>query len=230
MKVTASSISTALQPMIDGPLQQGVLISRRHIAFGRYVISLTLPGARMPNGLEVDFNATRGERAEIGTGKIVVGQTTISCGPVWNPIPRPALPAQPAKSANGLADLVGRGPGLTPAGDDLVAGYVAGLVLLHGMNARARELVAEAAPRTTALSATLLIHASRGEVPEPVHSFLVQGDAVPLLGFGHSSGLFWLMGLGLAGAPVGDLAAAWKESLVAAEEEPAALSSQQVDR
>jgi Protein of unknown function (DUF2877) len=217
MNVTALSTSAALRQVIDGPLRDGVAIGRRHIAFDRYVISLTPPGgAKMPNGIEVEVEATAGQRAEIGNGRLILDRSAITPGHVWDPVPRVGLAAGPAQAATGLLDLVGCGPGLTPAGDDLLAGYIAGLVLFHRMQRTAQRLAAQAAPLTTGLSSTLLFHASRGEVPEPVHSFLAQGDAAPLLGFGHSSGLFWLVGLGLAGAPVGDLAPAGKESFVAA--------------
>jgi Protein of unknown function (DUF2877) len=205
MNVTALSTSAALRPVIDGPLRHTLALGRNHLDVEGYVISLTRPGGpRMPNGIEVDVRTTAGEHAEVGKGRITIGQVTITPGPTWDPIPRPALTARQPSPADGLLDLVGRGPGLTPAGDDLLAGYLAGLVLLHGRNGAAQQLAAEAATLTTILSATLLLHASRGEVPEPVHAFLERADAIPLLGFGHSSGRFWLLGLTLAGASLID--------------------------
>jgi hypothetical protein len=98
-----------------------------------------------------------------------------------------------------VSELAGLGPGLTPAGDDLLAGYIAGLVLLHGQRKKAIRLADDAAARTGSLSATLLRHAALGEVPEPVHALLATGDARPLLSFGHSSGAAWLRGLVSAG-------------------------------
>jgi Protein of unknown function (DUF2877) len=100
--------------------------------------------------------------------------------------------------------IAGKGPGLTPAGDDMLAGYISGLVLLHGQRSRASRLAERAASRTTAFSATLLRHAARGEVPEPVHILLATGDSRPLLAFGHSSGSWWLRGLVSAGYPLED--------------------------
>src|SRR5437588_64061 len=94
--------------------------------------------------------------------------------------------------------LAGRGGGLTPAGDDLLAGYAAGLVLFHGDRRAAHAIALAAAPRTTALSATLLRHAARGELPEPAHALLEHGDPNPLRTFGHSSGRALLVGLALA--------------------------------
>jgi len=106
------------------------------------------------------------------------------------------MPPGPAPLVRALA---GMGPGLTPSGDDVLAGYVAGLVLLHGMRKKATRIAEEAAARTTSLSATLLRHAALGEVPEPVHILLATGDVRPLLSFGHSSGPAWLRGLVSAG-------------------------------
>ena len=62
--------------------------------------------------------------------------------------------------------LIGLGPGLTPAGDDVMAGTIAGLVLL-GHPAAERFAVGVcslAAGRTTELSAALLRHAAAGRV------------------------------------------------------------------
>ncbi|MGD2043552.1 MAG: DUF2877 domain-containing protein [Acidimicrobiia bacterium] len=77
--------------------------------------------------------------------------------------------------------LLGKGPGLTPEGDDLVIGLLAGLKLLgesvgapgtlETLNTLA-PTVTGAHARTTALSATLLRHAFRGEVSAPLGGFL----------------------------------------------------------
>src|SRR3954463_9980224 len=62
--------------------------------------------------------------------------------------------------------LIGLGPGLTPAGDDIMAGTIAGLVLLgHPAAERfAAGVYALAAGRTTELSRALLRHAAAGRV------------------------------------------------------------------
>jgi hypothetical protein len=67
-------------------------------------------------------------------------------------------------SVAAVAGLLGRGPGLTPSGDDALAGYLAGAAAF-GLDATAlRRAIAVLAPdRTTALSAALLWHAARGE-------------------------------------------------------------------
>ena len=180
-------------------------MTSRHLLFGGYVVSLTAPGAaRMPNGVETSVEARVGQRAAIGGGGLRVGSLVLEPGPGWNPrpslLPSHCLAPGPAPQAELYA---GRGVGLTPAGDDLLAGYVAGMVLLHGETTRSGQLAREAARRTVPLSATLLLHAASGEVPEPVHVLLASGDTRPLLGFGHSSGIAWLRGLVSAGYPLG---------------------------
>ncbi|HVB75745.1 MAG TPA: DUF2877 domain-containing protein [Ktedonobacteraceae bacterium] len=76
--------------------------------------------------------------------------------------------------------LVGLGPGLTPSGDDTLAGFVSVMALLSAQlcaDALPREHLASiiastAQPRTTRLSATLLAHAARGELAEHVGTLL----------------------------------------------------------
>ena len=77
--------------------------------------------------------------------------------------------------------LLGRGPGLTPEGDDLLGGAAVAVRTLGpaaGLTADAVERLvralcpADARTRTGALSATLLALAARGAAPEPVHRLL----------------------------------------------------------
>ena len=155
-----------------------------------------------------------GAPAEVGGGRIVVGDLAVSAAAWWNPRPklpslRPALlpegvrqlrnalygegvphsaftlpglpvgPGGPLAALRGAvrrADLdaalrtatrlIGLGPGLTPAGDDVMAGTIAGLVLLGHPSAErfAAGVYALAAGRTTELSRALLRHAACGRV------------------------------------------------------------------
>lgn len=203
MIARSHSSSALLATLLFGPTVNGIALSPRHLAFGSYAVSLTEPLApRMPNGIECAAVAGGSELVAIGRGRLVVGRTAIEPGPSWDPRPSfPPLPSLPPGPEPQLDVIAGWGPGLTPAGDDLIAGYVAGLVLLHGLRGRADRIAEEAAARTTALSATLLRHAASGEVPEPVHTLLATGDPRPLLALGHSSGQWWLRGLVSAGLP-----------------------------
>jgi hypothetical protein len=86
--------------------------------------------------------------------------------------------------------LLGRGPGLTPLGDDLLAGL---LVTLSACGSAAFEPAAAAvrahAPaRTTFVSAALLHHAARGECVPELAAFLDGGPVEALLRVGDTSG------------------------------------------
>ena len=105
--------------------------------------------------------------------------------------------------------LVGLGPGLTPSGDDALAGMEAAL---HALGHPAAGFLATAlddvADRTTTVSATLLRHAARGEFTERIHRLIAAllGDndaALPgaierAIAWGATSGMDGLIGV-LAG-------------------------------
>ena len=121
---------------------------------------------------------------------------------VWNarPVPRFGLAIRPRVELD-LERLVGLGPGMTPLGDDVLAGYLAGRSLYCGETQTLPDPC-----RTTALSATLLRLAAAGELPEPAHALLEGGDPEPLLAFGATSGKGLIVGLAL-GCPTGRLSA-----------------------
>jgi hypothetical protein len=89
--------------------------------------------------------------------------------------------------------LLGKGAGLTPYGDDVLAGL---LVTLRALgDGRADELAAEidelAPARTTFVSAALLKHAGRGECIPELAALLAapsRDSYAALLRVGHSSG------------------------------------------
>lgn len=110
-------------------------------------------------------------------------------------------------SAREAADaLVGLGAGLTPAGDDVLAGAIAaGLAVARASGddgcvaffAQLGDHVGTVAPgRTTSLSASLLWHASRGEMASPARQVVRALSGATQLGpamdalwrVGHSSG------------------------------------------
>ena len=108
-----------------------------------------------------------------------------------------------------VARLLGRGPGLTPSADDLLAGFLVGAwafgLDVPGIVAATAAL---APVRTTALSAALLWHAARGECVDQVAAVAaalcedqrpeVDGPLRRLLDVGHSSGAALAAGLVLA--------------------------------
>ncbi len=77
--------------------------------------------------------------------------------------------------------LLGSGPGLTPAGDAVVAGALAAPALTDRLPAAAGAVTAAARSRTTALSASLLSAAARGQViPEAARALrcVARGERV----------------------------------------------------
>ncbi len=218
--ILARSVSAAVLPLLAGPEREGVGLGLGYVDFGGYVLALTRPGRpRMPNGVECQLDVQPGERCSIGLGRLVAHGVEVLPGPTWDPVPEVAfLPRLEAgeRLRPDVERLAGRGDGLTPSGDDLLSGYVAGLTLFHGRTEEAMALAEAAALRTTHLSATLLRHAARGELPEPAHALLERGEVGPLHRFGHSSGRSLLVGMAAAAsappeatavATVGDKAA-----------------------
>jgi hypothetical protein len=162
-----------------------------------------------------------GDVAVVGAGVVAIGDRQFLVRRWWRParlrplqpVPRlaaradvleemlPPLPAElPAERRSWRpATLVGLGPGLTPAGDDVLAAMLLTLSAVPGSTAAVAGLVAETAPlltRTTALSATLLRHATEGrgipEVTGLIDALAGSGDlaasADRLVAVGHSSG------------------------------------------
>ena len=129
----------------------------------------------------------------------------------------------PEPAAAAARELLGRGPGLTPEGDDLLAA-VAGTLAVLGpaagwdrsvLAATLAALVAKARARTTALSATLLELAAQGRLAEPAGRLLDLGPGgeaawpaalARLERLGHGSGRAYAAGIAattslLAAAP-----------------------------
>jgi hypothetical protein len=225
-----AAASTGVADLLRGPVRPArVLLSGPAAVYvqvagerGDVVGVLTSDAARLPLGC-VLFRPSNGRPlvglppgapAEVGGGRIVVGELAVSAAAWWDPRPRlpggrpallpegvrqlrttlygegmphsaftlPGLPTGPGgplaalRGAVRRADLeaalrtatrlIGLGPGLTPAGDDVMAGTIAGLVLLgHPAAERfAAGVCALAAGRTTELSRALLRHAAAGRV------------------------------------------------------------------
>ena len=117
----------------------------------------------------------------------------------------------PARASAAAGELLGRGPGLTPEGDDLLAAVAGTLAVLGpatGLDGAARDALLDAlAPgpgRTTGLSATLLALASQRRLPEPAGRLLDLGPAgsaawpgalTRLERLGHGSGRAYAAGI-----------------------------------
>ncbi|MCU1617550.1 MAG: hypothetical protein JWO98_5090 [Frankiales bacterium] len=265
-----ASASTGVAELLRGPVHPArVLMSLPAAVYlhvpnergGDVVGVLTSDAARLPLGC-VLFRPSNGQPlvalpsgapAEVGGGRIVVGDLAVSAAAWWDPRPRlprprpallpegvrqlrnslfgegvphsaftlPGLPTGPGgplaalRGAVRRADLeaalrtavrlIGLGPGLTPAGDDVMAGTMAGLVLLgHPAAERfAAGVFALAAGRTTELSRALLRHAAcgrvSGEYAAVLHGLVGErplGPAIAgLLATGATSGRAMALGL-----------------------------------
>jgi hypothetical protein len=123
--------------------------------------------------------------------------------------PRPrgtGLVAVPARiDAGTVADLVGRGDGLTPLGDDVLCGWLAAHRAAGVPTPAVDHAVLLALPRTTTLSATLLECALAGEVADLAADYL-RALGTPRAGvarsaltsLGHTSGTGLADGIDLA--------------------------------
>jgi hypothetical protein len=128
------------------------------------------------------------------------------------------------RAARGLA---GFGPGLTPSGDDLLAGFAAACTLVGdalGLDDVARRrvtaaLLAGAERGASPLGRVWLEHACRGELPEPMTRFTAALLAVGAsdleratrgaLAVGASSGTDWMVGFLLGASAILDTATPW---------------------
>jgi|GEM_PF-5109436 hypothetical protein len=198
MRRAAGSTSRFAAGLIAGTSRRGVAVGHGYARFDNDVLALTPRGApRMPNGIETDVVLTVGEQLLIGDGQFCTASAILIAGPPWEarPSPRVALTIRP--DANLAFDqLSGWGPGLTPLGDDILVGYTAAAALAGAPPTPA----ASWGDRTTALSRTLLALAALGELPEPAHRLLEDGNPQPLLRFGSTSGKGIIVGLAAAPA------------------------------
>lgn len=164
-----------------------------HLDLDGFVVTLSGPGVpRMANAIAVPV-----VRAPMGVG------WDAARPPAWSPFlaPLPGGRAEVAALARRLAArvgdgalgdpwtaadrLLGRGPGLTPEGDDVLAGAALAVRALGpaaGLDEGDRAALIDAlCPEdarlgTGSLSATLLELAARGGAPEPVHRLLAGRD------------------------------------------------------
>lgn len=197
----AISVTPFAAALMRGRVQHGAAIGHGYILLGDHVLAVTAPGAmRMPNGIEADLRFCGGETVLVGDGVLRTANGAVTSGPSWNPYPVPRFRLSISRRPQfHLENLVGRGPGLTPLGDDVLIGYLAGLALSGIASCVTSAWVAPAAPRTTSLSSTLLELAAHGCLPEAAHRLLEDGDPEPLLAFGATSGQGIALGLALAG-------------------------------
>ena len=177
-----------------------------------------------------------GGKVDVGHGRLILEGLAVEVTRWWDPRPAlaPITPEELAGTTAGLPDdvpdidsaplrralevrsaggilhaarsLLGKGPGLTPEGDDFLAGALAATRLLAEAlgNERTISMIAGistplaqlAEARTTTFSAALIQSALRGQVAEPAGSLLraltgrgdVAASHLSLIRVGHTSG------------------------------------------
>ena len=196
--------------------------------------------------------SSAGERCVVGDGRLEIGNLRASIVRWWDPHPalvavsaetvnrmsedarkrfscvddgglgKALISNDPGAVRHAMCGLLGKGEGLTPEGDDVLVGVLAGLRLLgpalgvpgaDGMLAAMAPIVLTEAPfRTTALSAALLRHAVAGEVADPVGAFIQaltgRGDMAVIIEdlskMGNTSGIATACGVLLAANFLGE--------------------------
>ena len=211
-----ASVPAGVRDLLAGPSCPGTVLGHfptaLYIAVPRgfgVIAVLSSTAVRVPCGVQLAV-------AELdlpGEGEVVVGNGAIRVGPAEigagrtvsmqvarRPDPPPALVRQAQRSVDRIdvdERLLGRGPGLTPSGDDVLAGYLVGAAA-YGLPADdLRAFVhSQAHRRTTTLSAALLRHAALGEAIPQVAGLLdalggrrrLDRALAELLAVGHTSG------------------------------------------
>ncbi|MFI5955443.1 DUF2877 domain-containing protein [Cryptosporangium sp. NPDC051539] len=224
----AASVSVA--PILSGPVRAVPVIASLPTALWAGPVCLASAGAvRVPCALVLGPGvavpaAAVGSTAEIGAGHLKVGDTSVAVTRWWRPS-RPVLnhddldARQRALRSSGtrtateidvpeldVRTLLGRGEGLTPLGDDVLAGALVTLVAAahpHAavLGSRVAEELAARPGATTPISAVLLAHAARGECIPQLAAVLtdpvdrLEPAITALLAVGHSSGAGLLSGV-----------------------------------
>src|SRR6478672_1651010 len=196
----AAAASSLLDALLDegcSPVEAARTRVSVHYETGRTdvpVLCVGLPSAvRLPNMLVSPVLPSGPVR--VLSGALHAGGSVWRVGRWWRP-PRPHTSAGLRRAVDlSPGDLVGRGPGLTPAGDDVVAGApVAGCAVRHPALGRWRSATRDAlhARRTTAVSWGLLHHALDGWATPELAAYVESPGPGPardrLLAVGSSSG------------------------------------------
>lgn len=151
--------------------------------------------------------------AALGRGTALLAEMAVELGARsalhTDPFRNRAARARASLEAGDLAEVVallaGLGPGLTPAGDDALAGLLFVRRILEGDEAEPALLEAAAAARTTEIASAFLSWAARGQALAPAHHLIggaangdrkaCQAACASLARVGETSGADFALGL-----------------------------------
>ncbi|MEO1060179.1 MAG: DUF2877 domain-containing protein [Actinomycetota bacterium] len=192
----ALAASDAIADVLTGPLRPAVVIHRSgpaaylRLDSGRIVALETGAGVELPISATVEHldGVEVGTELHLGAGRPARwwSSEAPSCAPderlarrLGGRLDRLDPPTDPHERAlvgrsplDGPAALVGLGPGLTPAGDDLVAGALVAC-RATGRHVDAERIADGIDPeRTTPISGALLTEAGRGRAARPLLALL----------------------------------------------------------
>jgi hypothetical protein len=186
---SGAAASSLLAPLVDGPVRPLHVVHRSSSAWhladprGRVVLSvITRAAVRLPHAAVVAALPGGSSPISAGGGSLEWDGVRTAVTRWFRPA-RPTLPSLYAHLDSAAVDAfarrwpasIGRGDGLTPYHDDVLCG---GLVALSAAGHPAAAAIADDLGRsplerqTTAVSAALLRHATRGYCIDPLARFL----------------------------------------------------------
>jgi Protein of unknown function (DUF2877) len=202
-----------------------LMVAERHVPFGPLSLALDVPLDLRP-GVPA---RVEGERLLLGGSAVSIGRVRehrlpsppacgepravaeaiaaalAGCGRLPRPLRSGVAALRRGRLAGAVRSLAGLGEGLTPAGDDLLAGFAAS----RAAEGRPVALASLAADRCSPIGHAYLRCAERGELPDAAAAMLaairrgsmdgVEATLPELRGWGSSSGaaLAWGMAAGL---------------------------------
>ena len=199
LRLPAGLVALTTREVPPGPIHARGHFPLRRLAAGDS-FTVDLSAATVWRGTEL---TTERLAAGAGTALDVLAGAPASAlaDPVFEPRRTRAAACVDRGDLDGAVDaLAGLGPGLTPAGDDALAG----ILLVLGAHDRAAAVAAADRAMTNDIARAFLAWAARGQSIEPVHRLLAAAGPgaaaaalADLLRFGHSSGADLAFGLRL---------------------------------
>jgi Protein of unknown function (DUF2877) len=164
-----------LHVTLDGPLPAArgapVMRAGSRLRVGRAEVELG--GARPWAGpLPDPGEVRRGADLVVWATAAAAAGSALTAAPYREPARHAVARLRDGDLDGAVTTLAGLGPGLTPAGDDALAGMLLALRAIEGPGAEPRLGAAVAAARTTTLSLALLRCAAAGQALAPVHQLL----------------------------------------------------------